>query len=294
MAQTVTVTPSTAALPGERVGRAPAGRGGGDSGGNRRPPTTSPGARVVWPYLIAVLAVTAATCITVGLPALRDKTSTIMFFAAVVVSSYAGGLRPALLSVLMSAVAWATFVVPPNYAFLIESPGDAVRLLLFVLVAVLTSSLYEQLTRAKRDVRKHQARLDLALEAGRMGVWDYDLVRDDFWISPELRDIFGVGDATGEFSPTYGGFLAFVHPEDRAEVVRAMTTSRENRTDYQLEHRLVRRDGAVRWIATRGRTFVDAQGRAERMIGLVVDITDQRGGVGTTAVSANMPEAATA
>jgi PAS domain-containing protein len=109
-----------------------------------------------------------------------------------------------------------------------------------------------------------------------MGVWDYDLVGDDFWISPELRNIFGVGDGGGEFSPTYGGFLSFVHPEDRPEVVRAMTTSRENRTDYQLEHRLVRRGGDVRWIATRGRTFVDADGRAERMIGLVVDITDQR------------------
>jgi hypothetical protein len=109
-----------------------------------------------------------------------------------------------------------------------------------------------------------------------MGVWDYDLINDEFWISPELREIFAVGH--GEFSPTYGGFLAFVHPEDRPLVVRAMTTSRENRTDYQLEHRLIRRDRQVRWIATRGRTFCDASGRAERMIGLVVDVTEFRDG----------------
>jgi PAS domain-containing protein len=279
MGQTAMVSQTGEMLPDTSAGAedaprtrpAPRGRRRGSGGG-----PAGMGRRVWYAHAIAVLSVVAATAMTVGVPALREKTSTILFFAAVVVSSYAGGMRPAMLAVLLSAVAWATFVVPPNYAFLIESPGDALRLLLFMLVAVLTSSLYEQLTRAKRDVRKHQARLDLALEAGRMGVWDYDLVRDDFWISPELRNIFGVGDGGGDFSPTYGGFLSFVHPEDRPEVVRAMTTSRENRTDYQLEHRLVRRGGDVRWIATRGRTFVDADGRAERMIGLVVDITDQR------------------
>jgi PAS domain S-box-containing protein len=110
------------------------------------------------------------------------------------------------------------------------------------------------------------------LEAGRMGVWDYDLRGDEFWISPALQEIFGV--RTDEFAPTYGGFLAFVHPDDRAVVVRAMTTSRESNVDYQIEYRILRRDGSVHRIATRGRTFVDPHGRAERMIGLVVDLTD--------------------
>ena len=54
-----------------------------------------------------------------------------------------------------------------------------------------------------------------------------------------------------------------------------MTTSRENRVGYQIEHRIVRRDKSVRWIATRGRTFVDKLGRAERMIGVVADVTDR-------------------
>jgi PAS domain-containing protein len=164
-----------------------------------------------------------------------------------------------------------------------------VRLVIFIVVAVLNSSLFEQLTRSKHEVRKQQLRLDLALEAGRMGVWDYDLIRDEFWISPEVREIFGIGD--GEFSPTYGGFLAFVHPEDRASVVRAMTTSRENRTDYQLEHRLIRRDKVVRCIATRGRTFCDVNGRAERMIGLVVDITEFRDGETPPTAAAPPPAA---
>jgi PAS domain S-box-containing protein len=228
--------------------------------------------RAVKSYLLALLFVAIAAMLTIYVPPLKEKTSLIIFFAAVVISSYVGGLGPALMAVALSAFIWATFVVPPNYSYVIESPSDALRLVLFVLVALLTSSLHERHARTKAELRKHQHRLDLALEAGRMGVWDYDLNEDEFWISPALLEIFGVG--AGEFAPTYGGFLAFVHPDDRAAVVRAMTTSRESNVDYQIEYRLLRRDGTVRRLATRGRTFVDSSGRVERMIGLVVDLTD--------------------
>lgn len=223
-----------------------------------------------------MLFVTVATVLTTCVPPLKEKTSLIIFFAAVVFSSFVGGLGPSLLAVGLSAFAWATFVVPPNYSYLLESPSDVLRLALFVLVAVITSSMYEQTARARRDLRKHQNRLRLALEAGQMGVWDYDLLKNEFWTSPELREIFAVEES--EFAPTFGAFLAFVDPADRTSVVHAMTHSRESRLDFQLEHRIIRRDGSVRWIATRGRTFVDSIGRAERMIGLVVDVTDRHTG----------------
>lgn len=244
-----------------------------DPGDNRPGAGWSPRRKTrLAPYLLAMLAIAFCTAVTVWVPPLKANTSLSLLFAAVVVSCYLGGRGPAWFSIVLSAVAWATFIVPPEMTMRM-SGSDTFRLVLFMLVAVLTCTLMEQLAGTKRELRKQSRRLDLALEAGRMGVWDYDLVRDEFWISPELREIFGIQEA--EFSPTYGGFLSFVHPDDRAAVVRAMTTSRENRTDYQIEHRLQLRDNRVRRIATRGRTFVDAQGRAERMIGLVVDITNE-------------------
>ena len=78
--------------------------------------------------------------------------------------------------------------------------------------------MYEQAKRAERSLLQHERRLTLALEAGEMAVWDYDLHRDHFWTSPELRELFGVA-ASDEFSPTFGGFISFVHPDDRQEVV---------------------------------------------------------------------------
>jgi PAS domain-containing protein len=244
---------------------------------NRLAPATGlpPRGGTVLPYVIAFVGIVLATVITRNVHILQQIGSTAMYFIVVILAAYKGGIKPAIFAVGLSALMWALLVIPPDYSFDINSPADTVRLVLFICVAVLTSSLFEQLARARRELRKQQARLDLALEAGRMGVWDYDLIQDEFWISPEVRELFGV-KADGEFSPTYGGFLAFVHPDDRAAVVRAMTTSRENRSDYQLEHRLIRRDKAIRWIATRGRTFCDADGRAERMIGLVVDVTEFR------------------
>jgi PAS domain S-box-containing protein len=245
--------------------------------GSRPPGASAPGAglwvRQLAPYLIAVVSVAIAVAITSGIPSLKEKTSQILLVGAVVVSSYAGGLGPGLLAVFLSAAGWAAFVVPPGGSIAVETPSEVLRLVLFVGVAVLISSLHEQSKRAKACLLQQERRLALALEAAQMAVWDYDLKQDVFWTSPELRQIFGVG-ADDEFSPTYGGFIAFVHPDDRAPVVRAMTTSRENRIEFQIEHRIVRRDKSVRWIATRGRTFVDSQGRAERMIGVVVDVTD--------------------
>jgi K+-sensing histidine kinase KdpD len=181
--------------------------------------TLTPRASAALPYTLAILGVLIATVITRSVPVLHKNASTAIYFVVVIFASYKGGFRPAMLAVVLSAALWALFIIPPDYSFIMQSSGDVVRLLIFIFIAVLNSSLFEQLAKARRDVRKQQARLDLALEAGRMGVWDYDLIQDDFWISPEIREIFGVGD--GEFSPTYGGFLAFVHPEDRALVVLA-------------------------------------------------------------------------
>jgi PAS domain S-box-containing protein len=239
--------------------------------GRRLPPSV----RALLPYVWAVLLVAAATLSTVYVKPLQEKTSIILYFAAVVGSSYLGGMGPALFAVLLSCFARMMFLIPPAHSLAIKSPSDTVRLVLFVLVAVLASWLYEQLARARRDLARQRARLDLALEAARMGVWDYDLMRDEFSISPQLHEIFGSRE--DEVSPTYGGFLAFIHPDDRPAVVRAMTTAGESGGGYQLEHRIVRRDNnAVRWIATRGRTISDDHGRAERMIGLVIDVTDRR------------------
>jgi PAS domain S-box-containing protein len=230
-------------------------------------------AEPVLPYLVTCFSVAVAVSLTFFIPTLKEKNSQILLVAAVVVSSYVGGIGPGLLAVLLSSAGWAMFVVPPERSLAIV-PSEILRLVLFLGVAVLISSLHEQSKRAKEALLQQERRLQLALEAAQQAVWDYDLKRDEFWVSPEVRDIFGLG-ASDEFSPTYGGYMSFIHPDDRDLVVQAMTTSRENCVGYRIDYRIVRRDKSVRWVTARGRTFSNNHGRAERMIGVLVDVTDR-------------------
>src|SRR5690606_38639432 len=65
-------------------------------------------------------------------------------------------------------------------------------------------------------------------------------------------------------------------PEDRAEVLRNITLSvEERRPDYQVTYRIVRPDGQTRWLQATGRLFLDADGAPQRMVGVCTDITER-------------------
>ncbi len=92
-------------------------------------------------YGVAVLAVCLAAGLTFLLPPIAQGTPFLFFFAAVMLSAWYGGLGPALLTILLAA-AWSNyFLLPPLYSLQVAAPADMLRLGLFLLVAVLVSSL---------------------------------------------------------------------------------------------------------------------------------------------------------
>src|SRR5205085_4511521 len=116
--------------------------------------------------------------------------------------------------------------------------------------------------------------LRLALDAGRMGVWDWNIATGEVSWAESLEPLHGL--APGTFPGTIEGFRALVHPDDRDAVDRAITKAVDEGTGYDVEFRNVRPDGAVGWIAGNGRVFRDASGRPVRMIGVGMDVTDRR------------------
>ncbi len=118
-----------------------------------------------------------------------------------------------------------------------------------------------------------QQRLQVALDAGRMGVWDWAPgLPEAFW-SPEVYKMLGVAaDAT----PETFRFLDLVHPDDRprldAEIARVLNSG----GDYEAEFRVRRPDGQVRWLVSRGRVMHDAGGGRSRMVGVNFDITERK------------------
>ncbi len=126
------------------------------------------------------------------------------------------------------------------------------------------------------EIRSGEARLRLALEAGELGSWDFELASGNATRTPRYDQIFGYH---GPPSPwIYDTFLDHVLPEDRANVAETFRHAVNTRTAWHFECRIRRAsDGEVRWIEARGKPD-GGQGNAPptHLLGIVSDITDRK------------------
>ncbi len=125
-----------------------------------------------------------------------------------------------------------------------------------------------------KALRDSEERLRLALEAGRMGSWEWRISSNEVIWSPGLEAIHGI--PTGSFPGTFDAYQDDMHPEDREHVLSCISNTLQDGIDHEVEYRLVLPDGRTRWVQGRGRLFRDEDGAPERMIGVCVDITDRR------------------
>jgi PAS domain S-box-containing protein len=127
--------------------------------------------------------------------------------------------------------------------------------------------------RLEAALREGEARLRLALTAGRMGVWDWDVRTGVVNWSNDLEAIHGL--EPGTFDGTFEGFVRLVHPGDRDGLLRAVTAALEDGTDLDHEFRIVHPDGSIAWMVSKGKVFREGN-RAVRMVGIGADITARR------------------
>lgn len=140
---------------------------------------------------------------------------------------------------------------------------------LFVLQDVTERVRAEQHREHESDVA-----LRLALAAGRMGTWRWNEATNAVRWSESLEAIFGL--APGTFPGTFEAFLSYVHPEDRLFVMERVGQAGESGPEYEIEFRIVRPDGAQRWIADRGQVLFDENGRRCGIAGVCWDSTEER------------------
>jgi PAS domain S-box-containing protein len=124
-------------------------------------------------------------------------------------------------------------------------------------------------------LRQSDERLRLALGAAGMGTWQLDLRTGIATHDASLNRIFGLGD-TESRGTVQAQFIDLVHPEDRDRARQAIERAIHDCSEYSEELRIVRNDGAVRWIRDRGRVILDRDGTPLFFTGAVMDITDQR------------------
>ena len=122
-------------------------------------------------------------------------------------------------------------------------------------------------------LRESEARLRLALEAGRLGTWEFDLRSNVLTASTHFQAAFG---HEGEQTFTYSDLRNAIHPEDRDRMDLALARSIEENADYDIEYRVVWPDGTVRWLQIRGRTIGNADGVPWGLAGVSLDITERK------------------
>ncbi len=129
--------------------------------------------------------------------------------------------------------------------------------------------------KAEQALRVSEGRLRLLVQASNIGFWDWNLLTNDAFLSPEWKQQLGYADH--EVANRYEEWESRLHPEDRDRALAAVSDFRAGRrSDYDIEFRLRHKDGSWRWIMTRGDIIRDSDGRPIRMMGCHVDITDRK------------------
>jgi PAS domain S-box-containing protein len=118
-------------------------------------------------------------------------------------------------------------------------------------------------------------RFELALRAGRVGTWRWEIRTGLVDWDSSMCELFGF--AAGEFDGTYESYAARLHPQDRAEVEAAIRRTLDERLPgNEMEHRVLLPDGTVRWFTSSSRLLVDERGEPDELMGVVVDISERR------------------
>ena len=135
-----------------------------------------------------------------------------------------------------------------------------------IIVEKRTAELQKEIAERMRS----EELLRLAVDAAGQGTWDWNILTDEMLWSERCKILYGIRP---DAEVTREKFLEAIHPDDRDQIVQAGKRALEQKTDYDVEMRVLWPDGATHWIAAKGRYFYDEDGRAVRMSGMAWDIT---------------------
>jgi PAS domain S-box-containing protein len=131
-----------------------------------------------------------------------------------------------------------------------------------------------ELVREREQLRRNEALLVDLQGTASLGTWEWDVTEPHAHWSPGLYAIYGLDPAS--HVPTYEDYLTRVHPEDRARVAEATRRVFEDHVSYSHDERILRADGAWRYLHTWAHPVVDDAGRLVRLVGVCQDVTEAR------------------
>jgi PAS domain S-box-containing protein len=130
-------------------------------------------------------------------------------------------------------------------------------------------------TELEQRVQQRAERYEMAVSAGKVVLWDWNLETEEIYVDPFLKTWLGYQESEiGSFSTDWG---TLVHPDDLACITAAVNAHLEGLTaDFEVEYRLLCKDGSIRWMYARGSAIRDEGGKPYRVTGTGTDITDRK------------------
>src|SRR6266513_2922876 len=153
---------------------------------------------------------------------------------------------------------------------------NALSIQMFLIVMsiplLLLAAVVEERGKGETTLREREERINLAAESANLAFWSINFERKESWMSDKGRAIFNFGP---DEPLSRELFLSRVHPEDRNAVDEAIERARASSQTFEFEYRLLRPDGDVRWLISRGRYVSNDDGGVRELMGVAIDITEQ-------------------
>ncbi len=125
----------------------------------------------------------------------------------------------------------------------------------------------------EKSIREMAEHNQLAMDAARMGSWEWDVKNDKANWNDNMAQLLGL--QKGEVLENKASYFEFVHPEDRAGLQQSIDLTLKSGTLFAEEYRVVWKDGSIHWLAVKGQMIRNEQGEPERMIGIAMDVTER-------------------
>jgi PAS domain S-box-containing protein len=140
---------------------------------------------------------------------------------------------------------------------------------------ILLAAVVEERRRTERALRESEQRYSMATAAGSSGVWDWRLPTGELYLDPVLKAMLGYADH--EVGNTMDAWIRCLHPDDVTRVSAVMAAHLDGRTRLlDVEHRVLHKNGSVRWFLCRGITVEWANGMPTRVTGTDTDVTERK------------------
>ena len=129
--------------------------------------------------------------------------------------------------------------------------------------------------RTETELMESRERFELAVRGAHDGLWDWNLETGEVYLSPRWKSILGYEDH--EVANSFEEWETRIHPDDRQRALAAVWDHLDGLSPhYELEHRLLHRDGTYRWVRTRGTSVRNDSGRPTRLAGAHWDVTERK------------------